>query len=321
VRFCWLVAFAIVATWLGALAAGLDVRAPGPGELIALGGNWAPRTRGEPWRLVSSAFVHAGFLHLALNVVGLVVVGTLVERRLGTWATVAVLGGSIVVAAAASLVASPYAISVGASGAVAGLCGALVVALLREREAARADRTIAIVAVIAFLAWGSTLAATTDGVDHAAHLGGLVTGAAIAWLARPALGLGLALVATAALVSLAPAPVDVRAIGADVIAIERRYDAILAGVGYRADGPRLAATLDAEVIAPLRRAAARLVVDDRLPPRDLQFARALSAYLAARLRALELHNRYLATGDASVLDQIEAAEAEARAAGALLSRD
>jgi hypothetical protein len=229
-----------------------------------------------------------------------------------------VLVGSIVVAAAASLVASPYAISVGASGAVAGLCGALVVALVRKRE--RADRW-SIVAVIAFLAWGSILAATTDGVDHAAHLAGLVTGAVIAWLARPALGVGLSLVATAALVSLAPAPVDVRAIGADVIAIERRYDAIIAGVGFRADGPRLAATLDAEVIGPLRRAAARLVVDDRLPPRDLQFARALSAYLAARLRALELHNRYLATGDTSLIDGIEAAEAEARAAGDVLSGD
>jgi len=317
-RATWVAAALIVATWLAALVVGVDPLAPAPGELIALGGGYAPRTLdGQWWRLLTAATVHTGALHLAINAAALVLLGTLVEARLGAAATVAVLLGATVTASAASLAWSPYTVSVGTSGAISGLCGALAVELVRG-DWPRRRRRVALAAVAAFLAWGVVLAALSDGVDHAAHGAGLVTGAVIAVLGRrrAPVGLAAALVVAFAIVARTPPPVDVRARAAEIVAIEARFDEIVRGVGLRADGPRLARTLEEEVLVPLRAAAARLVVDGRLPPREHRFAASLAAYAAARLRALELYIRHLDTGDAALLPEIERAQADARAAGA-----
>jgi rhomboid protease GluP len=317
----WLAAATIVATWIAALAIGVDPTAPSPGDLIGLGGNYAPRTRdGQWWRLVTAATVHAGAVHLAINAAALLVLGTLLEQRLGAAATVAVLVGATLIASAASLAWSPYTVSVGASGALSGVCGALGVELARGTWP-RTRRIVVAAAVAAFLAWGLVLAAISDGVDHAAHGAGLAAGVAIALPGRRRAGLGLAaaLAATILLVWLARPPVDIRARAAEILAIEARYDKILDGVGLRADGPRLARTLEEEVLVPLRAAAARLVVDERLPSRELRFATSLAAYTAARIRALELYVRHLESGDPALLPEIERFQAAARAAGAGLT--
>src|SRR5437879_4785138 len=55
-----------------------------PGTLVAWGGNFGPRTtNGEWWRFVTAMFVHAGMLHLLVNLAGLAQVGLLVERLVG----------------------------------------------------------------------------------------------------------------------------------------------------------------------------------------------------------------------------------------------
>lgn len=321
-RAVWLAAATIVATWVAALAIGVDATQPAPGDLIGLGGNYAPRTRdGQWWRLLTAATVHAGAVHLAINAAALLVLGTLLEQRLGAAATGAVLLGATLTGGAASLAWSPYTVSVGASGALSGVCGALAVELARG-EWPRTRRVAIAAAVAAFLAWGLVLAAISDGVDHAAHGAGLAAGVAIAVPGRRrwALGLAAAVAATILLAALARPPVDIRARAAEILAIEARYDQILDGVGRRADGPRLARTLETEVLIPLRGAAARLVVDPRLPPRDLRFATSLAAYTAARIRALELYVRHLDSGDPALLPEIERFQAEARAAGAALQR-
>ena len=313
-RAAWLAAAAIVATWIGALALGVDPLAPSPGELIGLGGNYGPRTHGgQWWRIVAAATVHAGMLHLAINAAALLVLGTVLEQRAGAVRTIAVLLGATVTAGAASLAWSPYTVSVGASGALSGVCGALVVELARDGWPRR--RRIAVAAAVAaFLTWGGVLAAISDGVDHAAHGAGLVTGAAIAAARRLApLALAGAIAGAIALAALSRPPVDVRARAREILAIEARYDALLEMPG-RAPARRI----EAEVLVPLRAAAARLVVDPRLPPRERRFAAALVAYTAARIRALELYVEHLDTGDPSLLPEIERFAAEARAAGAAL---
>jgi rhomboid protease GluP len=319
-RAAWLAAAAIVATWVAAVAIGADPTAPSPGDLIALGGNYAPRTRdGQWWRLVTAATVHAGALHVAINAAALLVLGSVLEQRLGALATVAVLLGATLAGSAASLAWSPYTVTVGASGALSGVCGALAIELGRGAWP-RTRRIVVAAAVTAFLAWGLVLAAITDGVDHAAHGAGLVAGAIIALPGRrrAALGFAAALAGALLLVATARPPIDIRARAAEILAIEARYDKIIDGVGLRADGPRLARTLEADVLTPLRAAAARLVVDDRLPPRDRRFAASLAAYTAARIRALELYVRHLDSGDPALLPEIERYQDEARAAGAAL---
>lgn len=131
--------------------------------------------RGDAYRLVTAAFLHANFLHLALNMFGLYIFGPQLERILG-WPRflalylVAALGAGICFFFFASL----GTFSVGASGAVFGLFGAFFV-ILR----ARGGDTSQIVMLIVINLF---IGASVPGIDNFAHIGGLLTGAAVAFL-------------------------------------------------------------------------------------------------------------------------------------------
>lgn len=150
------------------LVAGLDVvisqwgMAPGA---VSVGGEW--------WRLLTAAFLHGGFLHIAFNMYVLWIIGPQLESLFGharylVLYLLAALGGSV-----ASYTFGPVnSVSVGASGAIFGLMAALIVA----GRSMRADVTqivilLAINVVIGFLA---------PGIDWRAHLGGAVVGAVVA---------------------------------------------------------------------------------------------------------------------------------------------
>jgi len=129
----------------------------------------------EWYRLLTSVFLHGSWLHLAFNMYVLYVLGPPLERLLGharflALFLIAGLGGAV----ASYTFSSVNTVSVGASGAIFGLMGALVVA----GRHLRADITqvlvlIGINVVIGFIA---------PGVDWRAHLGGLLTGAAVAFV-------------------------------------------------------------------------------------------------------------------------------------------
>jgi membrane associated rhomboid family serine protease len=323
VRVSWLMAAALVAAWIGSVAAGADPVHPRATDLVRFGGStWG----GGAWRLLTGAFVHAGWVHVATNALWLAVLGTVLEARAGAISTLAVLIGAAVTGAAASLAWAPYDVAVGASGAISGLAGALAVALVVARDSfAPRLRALSIAAVATWIAVCLALAALSDSVAHAAHAAGLVTGIAIGALALPGVrplralgGMTLALAAAAITLRVARPPIDTRARAGELLTLDARSDRILDGVGFRADGPRLARTLDAEVIRPMRVALARLVVDDRAPPSEVRFARALNDYAAARLRALELFAIHLITGDDAWLDVISAKQAEAHRAAEIL---
>ena len=98
-----------------------------PATLVLWGGSIGPRTtNGEWWRLVTSLFVHTGFLHLVVNMLGLLQAGLLLERLVGRVAVAAVYLSAGVFAALVRLSASPVDVSVGASGAIFGIYGLLL---------------------------------------------------------------------------------------------------------------------------------------------------------------------------------------------------
>jgi len=98
-----------------------------PETLIAWGGNFGPRTtNGEWWRLVTAMFVHAGLLHLLVNVAGLIQVGLLLERIVGPLAFAGVYFGAGTLVNLVNLSHYPVIVTVGPSGAVFGLYGLLL---------------------------------------------------------------------------------------------------------------------------------------------------------------------------------------------------
>ncbi|MCB1320685.1 MAG: rhomboid family intramembrane serine protease [Leptospiraceae bacterium] len=143
--------------------------------------------QGAVWQPVTSTFVHGFFLHLLVNMIGVASIGTLLERRISSRLyailyALSALGGSFFVLAFQYRLSVP---TVGASGALMGLLGALAVLqpnarLLLFFFPVRA-RTAAIGAAAV-----SLLLALIDGgpgISHLGHLGGIVFGAAYTFFA------------------------------------------------------------------------------------------------------------------------------------------
>ncbi|WP_254897859.1 rhomboid family intramembrane serine protease [Kitasatospora sp. NA04385] len=129
---------------------------------------------GEWYRLVSAMFVHAGVLHVAMNMFSLWVLGPQLERVLGRLRFLALyLVSGLAGNAFAYLLAPPdrWLNSVGASGAIFGLLGATAVLFKVSRTPMQP--------VIALLVVNLVLSFSLSGIDWRAHLGGLVAGAAV----------------------------------------------------------------------------------------------------------------------------------------------
>ena len=144
---------AFVTTALVSLSAAMFICAAcGPGQLadaqtlISWGASVGPRTtNGEWWRLIASIFVHAGLLHLLINMAALVQLGVILERLVGR-----VLFGAVYIAAGifanlAAVAAYPVDLSIGASASIFGLIGLLLTTsmwLHRDRSELRLPSTV-----------------------------------------------------------------------------------------------------------------------------------------------------------------------------------
>lgn len=141
---------------------------------------------GQVFRLFSSAFLHANWLHLAFNMGALVLVGGVVERLLGSAAFLFVYLAAALVGSAAGVYFGNAQFLVGASGAIFGLIGAAALTVWRARGElpprwlAR-NRRIYFNIIVANI--GLSFAVTF--VSASGHVGGLVAGAVVAalWLA------------------------------------------------------------------------------------------------------------------------------------------
>lgn len=134
--------------------------------------------QGEWWRLLTPILVHAGALHLFLNMYILFLYGPNVEQAFGTVRYVVMFLVSGFLGSAFSYAFPPDNPSVGASGAIFGVVGVLVVYLYRRRSShvmAHYLRGMGFF-IVANLAFGFIF----PGIDNFAHIGGLVGGALMA---------------------------------------------------------------------------------------------------------------------------------------------
>ncbi|HEY4004211.1 MAG TPA: rhomboid family intramembrane serine protease [Pseudonocardia sp.] len=170
-----------------------------PGAVLgALGERGQDIADGQYYRLLTAAFVHLPpplVYHIVSNMMSLAIMGPVLERELGrvrflTAYLLSALGGS----ALSFLLLDPAVVGIGASGAVSGVFGGIASIARRLRISPRF--------VVAFLALGVAIS-LVPGVNWAAHLGGLVTGAVLtAALYYPPRSHRVAIGAVAALVAL-----------------------------------------------------------------------------------------------------------------------
>jgi membrane associated rhomboid family serine protease len=256
---------------------------------------------GEWWRLGSAVLLHAGWIHLGLNAGFGLGWCRMVERALGTGRFLLVFATAGLAASASSLLAQDV-VSAGASGALFGMIGAALAlhrrALPGWRAFLRSPATIQV--TLQLVTWTAVALVGALPLDHAAHGGGLVAGAATGWLltspvrrpaARWALGAALALELVAA---CWPRPGITRFGAAE---LERRI--------YRALRDR-----DPPAAAALLGEAERAGLDGD----DLEYYRALLAVQEGRLEEAARRLRPIASGGAPGV------QAEARRALAGVAR-
>ena len=137
---------------------------------------WPPLTVLQPWRMVTAIFVHSdtSIFHILFNGYSLYILGTLLERLIGSRRFVTLfllsgIGGSVAV-----LWLAPAQAVVGASGAIFGLFGALFVI---QRSFGGANIQLVIV-----LALNLAMGFVVPGISWQAHVGGVVVGAVVAWI-------------------------------------------------------------------------------------------------------------------------------------------
>ena len=185
------------AVFLAMVARGVSAGAPTTDQLMYWGADHAGAVLlgGEWWRIVSAMFVHVGILHLATNMWCLWNLGLLAEPLMGSGGVLAVY---ILTGAAGNLLSTFYnwvayhssgvfPVGAGASGAVFGIAGALIVLLKSHRlpvppqELKRLRRSVIYFAVLNLvlglsISFGTRVIGSGIRIDNMAHLGGCACG-------------------------------------------------------------------------------------------------------------------------------------------------
>ena len=130
---------------------------------------------GQDYRLLSAAFVHYGLLHLALNMYALYLIGGAFERYVGSMRFLAIYLVSALAGSFGALLVTPHSHTVGASGAIFGLMGALFV-LERQRGMALLGGSIGGLILINLL-----ITFGIPGISIGGHVGGLIGGGLVAF--------------------------------------------------------------------------------------------------------------------------------------------
>ena len=282
-----------VTVWVALLRFGGGMAGTPSEVLLAWGGNAASEVqRGQWWRMASAMFLHSGLMHVALNMLGLYAAGVAVERIYGHRQFALIYLGSGLVGGGLSLhFAAQSAVSVGASGAVFGVTGALLVGLFQHREQlpkSFGKQTFGSLGF--FILYSLAQGFTKPGIDNAAHVGGLLAGCILAYLlpkqfdldnyvrqykSRAAIGLVLIAGATISLATLAPpAAVDqqgviafshgMRKLGAALHALEDEVQQVKSGKLSEQELDTRSRT----VFAPMMRDVVADLTHAVLPPAD-----------------------------------------------------
>jgi len=167
-----------ILVYIGMVLNGTNAFAPSSLDLFRFGGNFPPATvHGQWWRMLSSNFIHAGVIHIGFNMYILWVAGRRMERILGHTGFLITYLLSGLLGSVASLAFHAAHVTVGASGAIFGIYGALLGFLVRDRNSISRPVFLAIgKSTLIFLAYNLLFGLQVKNIDLSAHIGGLAGG-------------------------------------------------------------------------------------------------------------------------------------------------
>jgi rhomboid protease GluP len=139
---------------------------------------------GEYWRMLSATLLHGSFQHLIGNCGALYILGMAGEHAVGAWRVMVIYVASGLAGSLLSVLAGPGP-SVGASGAICGLLGAVILILYRYRHVYHVRNKELGLVLAGWAAYTILIGAIEPQIDNWAHLGGLIGGAVVASGIRP----------------------------------------------------------------------------------------------------------------------------------------
>jgi rhomboid protease GluP len=184
--------------WMG--LNGVSFESPTGNDLIRFGAMTVHGALAGQWyRLLTATFVHVGIVHIGTNMWCLWNLGLLGEPLVGVWGMIAVyvitgvagnllsLGINVVLSLQQGInpMLGPDAVGAGASGAVFGIAGILIVLLSNKRlpipwaELKRLRRSVIQFAILNLVIGGATIFVDIIRIDNAAHVGGFLSGLAL----------------------------------------------------------------------------------------------------------------------------------------------
>jgi len=165
---------------------GVNILLPDSESLMLWGANLRPYTlQGDWWRLITCCFLHIGIFHLLMNMYALLYIGLILEPYLGKarFITAYLLTG--VASSVCSMWWHELTISAGASGAIFGMYGVFL-AMLTTNLIEKTTRKALLVSIGVFVAY-NLVNGLKDGIDNAAHMGGLICGLFVGYGFYPSL--------------------------------------------------------------------------------------------------------------------------------------
>lgn len=200
-----LLVYANVLVFAAMVLAGLSPISPTAQSLFLWGGNLrAAVLGGDWWRLLSYMFLHAGGMHLLMNMFALLYIGMFLEPLMGRFRFTAAYVLTGICAGLVSIAMHSNSVGVGASGAIFGMYGVFL-SMLTTSHIQKTQRKTMMRSILFFVVY-NLLAGMQGSVDNAAHIGGLVSGFLVGYAYYPGIarkvGLPKQMAVTAALAAL-----------------------------------------------------------------------------------------------------------------------
>jgi rhomboid protease GluP len=135
--------------------------------------------QGQIWRLLTCAFLHSGLVHIACNMYSLYIIGPQIQQIFGESKYLIIYIISCITSSLLSYFMHTYGISVGASGGIFGLMGALLVfAIIKRHKIQKRYLSSLIQIIIINLFIGLSI----ENIDNFGHIGGLLGGVLIGYI-------------------------------------------------------------------------------------------------------------------------------------------
>ena len=176
--FTWILVALNVAVFLAMGVAGVGWFTQDTAKVLNWGADfWPYTTAGQWWRLLTSAFIHFGVIHIAMNMWALVSVGNLTERLFGNFFFLLVYLFSAVLSSLIAVWWDLGTVEAGASGAVFGVFGATLAYLLFQNDSfPKVTSKPLMSSMMTCVAFNIYFGLTNKHISNSAHIGGLVSG-------------------------------------------------------------------------------------------------------------------------------------------------